>query len=210
MTFYCSDETPLMNKGGGWFHTKSLVITQLKLLVLTLLTRENQDHSQRPNLPRTSTEGWHLAPALIVKCQNYTAHAGTGHLLCILISQWRSVWGTALVFSPVIWVTERDLSSMPLQIVSSFYFVKLHVTSVLLLCMWRCLDMCWSVCIKQEKQYLNNALRIQTIYTVIIIFSALLAIYHKSVWNKMFLIHTALLFNAFVVVFNCAGIFWIL
>lgn len=159
MTFYCSDETPLMNKGGGWFHIKSLVITQLKLLVLTLLTGENQDHSQRPNLPRTSTEGWHLAPALIVKCQNRTAHAGSGHLLCILISQWRSVSGTGLVFSPVIWVTEQDSSSMPLQIVSSFYFVKLRITSVLL-CMWRCLDMCWSVCIKQEKQYLNNVLRI--------------------------------------------------
>lgn len=45
-------------------------------------------------------------------------------------------------------------------------------------------EMCWSVCIKQEKQYLNNALRIQTIHTVKIIFSALLAIYHNSVWNK--------------------------
>ena len=119
-----------MNKEEGWFHTKSLVIIQLKLLVLTLLTGENQDHSQRPNLPRTSTEGWHLAPALIVKCQNCTAHADSGHLLRTSISQWRSVWGTALVFSPVTWVTEPDSSSVPLQSVSSFYAVKLDVISV--------------------------------------------------------------------------------
>lgn len=131
-----------MNKRGRCFHTKSLVITQLKLLVLTLLTGENQYHSQRPNLPRTSTEGWHLAPVLIVKCQNHTAHAGSGHLLHTLISQWRSVWGTALVFSPVMWVTEQDSLSLPLQNVSSFYTVKLDVTSVLLLCIWRHLGMC--------------------------------------------------------------------
>lgn len=113
-----------------WFHNKSLVITQLKVLVLTLLTGENQDHSQRPNLPRTSTEGWRLAPVLIVKCQNCTAHADSGHLLHTSISQWRSVWGTALVCSPVIWVTELVLSSVPLQSMSSFCTVKLGAVSV--------------------------------------------------------------------------------
>lgn len=47
----------------GWFHTKSLVVTHLKLLVLTLLNEETLDLSQRPNLPGSSRERWHLARA---------------------------------------------------------------------------------------------------------------------------------------------------
>lgn len=176
-----------MNKEEGWFHTKSLVITQLKLLVLTLLTGENQDHSQRPNLPRTSTEGWHLAPALIVKCQNCTAHADSGHLLRTSISQWRSAWGTALVFSPVIWVTELDSSSVPLQSVRSFYAVKLDVilfTSSSALCV----EASWYVlvCLHQtRKTVFWVCIENKFLYTVKLVFSALLGISHITVEWKV-------------------------
>lgn len=176
-----------MNKE-GWFHTKSLVITRLKLLVLTLLTGENQDHSQRPNLPRTSTEGWHLAPALIVKCQNCTAHADSSHLLRTSISQWRSVWGTALVFSPVIWVTELDSPSVRLQSVSGFSCCEFgcnFCSLPLLLCVWKHLGTCWSVCIKQEKQCFKYAPWREILYTVKLIFSALLGISHINVEWKV-------------------------
>lgn len=51
----------------------------------------------------------------------------------------------------------------------------------LLLCVWRHLGMCWSVCIKQEKQYFEYALRIKNLYTVKLIFSAMLGIGHITV-----------------------------
>lgn len=173
-----------MNKE-GWFHTKSLVITELKLLVLTLLTGENQEHSQRPNLPRTSTEGWHLAPALIVKCQNCAEHADSGHLLRTSTSQWRSVWGTALVCSPLIWVTEPDSSSVPLQSVNGFYAVKLAVISARFLFCSVCGDLwvCAGLFAAQEKSCFEYTLGTEILYAVKLIFSALLCTTVITPWH---------------------------
>lgn len=177
--------------------------------MLTLLTGENQDHSQRPNLPRTSTEGWRLAPVLIVKCQNCTAHADSGHLLHTSISQWRSVWGTALVFSPVIWVTELVLSSAPLQSMNSFCTVKLGAISVHFLSSSVHGDILLrtrSVCIKQtnkKPQYFEYALRMEILYTFKLLFGALFCVKLQICveWKVPNINSLPYIF------YNCAGIF---
>lgn len=160
-----------MSKEEGWFHTKSLLITHLKLLVLTLLTEENPDLSQRPDLPGSSSECRHLALGVKTAQRLLIAAICYLHWYCSEgqpgVSPASQPWG--LRDSPE---THRYFVSRACAGFTPWNRMEFLVRSSSLVCGH--LGLCWNVYFKQEKQYFEDGLRIEILCAVKFIFRTLL------------------------------------